>query len=287
MSDEDKDAQHKEGLLKRMLRGIRPATRTELAEVIAEAGQRDVIDEDTEDMLKGVFSIASLRVSDIMIPRSEMVTIDAGLSLEEIAKIIADSGHSRYPVTQDDKDHLIGILNAKDLIPYACGLKPPFKNITEILRPCTMVPETLKVDSLLKQFQDNHLHLAAVIDEFGGICGLITIEDILEVIVGDIADEYDDNEDESLQIVKTAENTYEVDGLTTIDDFNIFFNCSLPSPDVDTIAGLVIHSFGHIPHAGEELKLENFDIKILKASLHQVTKIQVKVLPKQEDLEEA
>lgn len=268
-----REEENKDSLIKRMLRRLRPSTRKELADVIAEAGSRDVIDEDTEDMLKGVFDISRLRVSDIMIPRSEMVTLDSELGVKEAVEVIASSGHSRYPVSEEDRDHIIGILNAKDLLPYACALKEPLKSIADIVRPCTVVPETLRVDAMLKHFQENHLHIAVVVDEFGGVCGLITIEDILELIVGDIADEYDTEEEDAPPIVKVGENTWEMEGVTLISDFNDYFKADLPSPDVDTVAGLVIHCIGHIPAVNEEARIGRFIFKVLEASHHQVTRL--------------
>ncbi len=283
MSDETSlEKEPHESIFKRLWRGMRPANKSELAQVIAEAGSRDIIDEDTEDMLKGVFDIATLRVSDIMIPRSEMVTIDAKMGLKEATEIIASSGHSRYPVSKEDKDHIVGILNAKDLLPYAVGLKPMFKSLSDIVRPCTVVPETLRVDAMLNQFQENHLHIAVVIDEFGGVCGLVTIEDILELIVGDIADEYDEAEDHSSEIIKNQDNSYEMPGTTLLEDFNEFFKTQYALPDIDTVAGLVMHQLGHIPRQDEQIKIDNFMFKVLESSHHQVKKIQVTKLKTQE-----
>ncbi len=285
MSDESTaEKEGHESILKKLLRRIRPATRGELAKVIAEAGSRDVIDEDTEDMLKGVFDISTLRISDIMVPRSQMVTIDAGSSVKDAVSVIASSGHSRYPVSKEDKDHITGILNAKDLLPYAAGLKPNLSSISDIVRPCTVVPETLRVDSMLKQFQENHLHIAVVIDEFGGVCGLVTIEDILELIVGDIADEYDNDEQPEPEIITKGENTFEMPGATLLDDFNDFFKTTFAVPDIDTVAGLVMHHMGHIPRKGEQTTIEGFIFKVIESSHHQVKKLAViKAVPKEDD----
>ncbi|MBU3826635.1 MAG: CBS domain-containing protein [Candidatus Anaerobiospirillum merdipullorum] len=282
--DKDKD---KDNLLKRMWHGMRPNTRTELAEVIKEAGERDIIDENTEEMIRGVFDVSTQRIGDIMIPRSQMITIDSRSSILDAVRIIAQHGHSRYPVSLEDKDHIIGILNAKDLLPYAAGIEPMPQSLEDILRPCVFVPETKRVDSMLKQFQEKHLHIAVVVDEFGGVCGLVTIEDILELIVGDISDEYDATVTNTPNIVKGAEkDSYLVKGLTKIEDFNAYFQTTLPKVDVDTIAGLVIHVFGHLPTKDESIQVGRFTFKVVTATRHQVQLLQVHVGPAQEEDDE-
>ncbi len=274
----DRKAKDKDSLIKKIWHGMRPNNRSELAEVIKEAGERDIIDEDTEEMIRGVFDISTQRIGDIMIPRSQMITIDSRSSILDAIRIIAEHGHSRYPVSLEDKDHIIGILNAKDLLPYAAGLQPMPEDLEQILRPCVFVPETKRVDSMLKQFQENHLHIAVAVDEFGGVCGLVTIEDILELIVGDISDEYDEDEVPAPNIVKgTDKDCYLVKGLTKIEDFNAYFQTTLPKVDVDTIAGLVIHVFGHLPAKDESIKIGRFTFKVVTATRRQVQLLQVYV----------
>ena len=180
------DRKEKEGLLKRLWHGMRPNTRSELAEMIKDAGERDIIDENTEDMIRGVFDITTQRIADIMIPRSQMITIDSNCSIEDAVKIIAKYRHSRYPVICEDKDHIIGILLAKDLLPYAISSDENKPTVDKLVHPLVIVPEFKRVDSMLREFQENRFHMAVVVDEFGGVCGLVTIEDILELIVGDI-----------------------------------------------------------------------------------------------------
>lgn len=288
MSFTERSEREKESLLKRIWHGMRPNTRSELAEVIKEAGERDIIDEDTEDMIRGVFDISTLRIGDIMIPRSQMITIDKKTSLIDAVKLISEHGHSRYPVSSEDRDHIIGILNAKDLLPYAAGVKPAPESLESILRPCVFVPESKRVDSMLTQFQENHLHIAVVIDEFGGVCGLVTIEDILELIVGDISDEYDEEEKKSPNIVKAQDkDCYLIKGLTEVEEFNEYFKTSLPDVDVDTIAGLVIHVIGHLPHKDETVKIGRFTFKVMTATRRQVHLLQLTVGPEPEDKEEA
>lgn len=269
----------KDHLLRRIWHGMRPNSRNELAEVIQDATERSIIDTDTQDMLRGVFDVSTHRIGDIMVPRSQMVTIDENCSLQEAAALICKHGHSRYPVSHEDKDHILGILHAKDVLPYVCGIiKEPVK-LTDLLRPCVFVPETKRVDSMLKQFQTNHQHMAVAVDEFGGVCGLVTIEDILEIIVGDISDEYDvQSAPQTPDIVKNSEkNCYLVRGLTKIEDFNKYFRTHLPRPDVDTIGGLVIHAFGHLPVKDESVNIGRFTFNVVSATRRQVQMLQVTV----------
>lgn len=187
---------HHQGFFSRLFkRNSEPSSTIELEQVIHEASENEVIDEETEGMLHGIFDINRLRISDVMIPTSDIVTINASATIEEAALIISQYGHSRYPVIGPDKDHVIGILLAKDLIPYATGLKNLDDGIKSLLRPTLIVPESKRVNSMLKEFQQKRFHLAIVVDEFGSVSGLVTIEDILEIIVGDIDDEYDTEEE--------------------------------------------------------------------------------------------
>ena len=193
--------------INRLLHGIKPNDKGELADMIKDASDRDIIDDDTESMLSGVFEISKRRLCDIMIPRSQMITIDSNSSIEDAVKIIAKHGHSRYPVICEDKDHIIGILLAKDLLPYAISSEKNKPTVDKLVHPLVIVPEFKRVDSMLKEFQENRFHMAVVVDEFGGVCGLVTIEDILEIIVGDIGDEYDDEEDTLTDdIIKSADD---------------------------------------------------------------------------------
>lgn len=179
-----------------------PKDRNDLVEVIADAEERDLIDQDTKDMIEGVLEIAELRVRDIMIPRSQMVTIEKSQPVDEFLPVIIESGHSRFPVINEDKDHVEGILLAKDLLPFGFGgqhASEPLQ-LEKILRPTVIVPESKRVDRLLKEFREERYHMAIVVDEFGGVSGLVTIEDILELIVGEIDDEFDDIEDEPEEI---------------------------------------------------------------------------------------
>lgn len=252
-----------------------PATQSELAKVIQQASEDEVINEDTEDMIRGVFDISKRRIGDIMIPRSHIITIDLNSTIAQAIAIVTEHGHSRYPVTANDKDHIKGILMAKDLLPLA---KEPERKISEfpnLLHELVVVPESKRVNMMLKEFQKDRFHMAVVVDEYGGVCGLVTIEDILEIIVGDINDEYEEEAPQS-NIVKTGENTYNVRGATTLDEFKEFFKIDyLPPIDVDTVAGLVIHSLGHLPHKDETTTINDFSFKVLSSNPRQVHLLQV------------
>jgi magnesium and cobalt transporter len=194
--------------------------------------------------------------------------------LEAIINIIIDAQHSRYPVISDDKDHVEGILLAKDLLRY---LRPDAENfdIEKVLRPAVVVPESKRVDRLLKEFQEERYHMAIVIDEFGGVSGVVTIEDILEEIVGEIEDEYD--EDDEQEIRQLSRHTFAVKALTTLEDFNTHFGSQFQDDVVDTIGGLVMTSFGHLPDRGEEVDIEHFHFKVTSADSRRIIQLQVTI----------
>ncbi len=254
-----------------------PNDRDELADIITDAGEREIIDEDTQDMLEGVFEISELRVRDIMIPRSQMVTIPSDAQIDKVISTIIDSGHSRYPVIHKDKDHIEGILLAKDLLKYVVTKESA--NLNDIVRPAVVVPESKRVDKLLKEFQQCRYHMAIVVDEYGGVSGLVTIEDILELIVGEIEDEYDDEEKEQAEIVQTGTNMYHILSLTPIEDFNEKFGTDFSNDEYDTIGGLVLHAFGHLPSKGDTVTVDNFEFKVLSADKRSIHLLQMLVKP--------
>ncbi|MEZ9527275.1 CNNM family magnesium/cobalt transport protein CorC [Enterovibrio norvegicus] len=251
-----------------------PKDRQELVDVFRDSEQNDLIDHETRDMLEGVMQISEMRIRDIMIPRSQMVTIERAQPLEEIINVINDAQHSRYPVISDDKDHVEGILLAKDLLRYLIRDSEPF-DIDKVIRPAVVVPESKRVDRLLKEFQAERYHMAIVVDEFGGVSGVVTIEDILEEIVGDIEDEYDDDEEQEIR--QLSKHTFAVKALTTLEDFNEKFGSQFNDDDIDTIGGLVMTSFGHLPTRGEEVDIENFHFKVTAADSRRVIQLQVTI----------
>ncbi|AYA39624.1 CNNM family magnesium/cobalt transport protein CorC [Xenorhabdus nematophila] len=251
-----------------------PKNRDDLVELIRDSEQNDLIDPDTREMLEGVMDIADQRVRDIMIPRSQIVTLKSNQSLDECLDVIIDSAHSRFPVISEDKDHIEGILMAKDLLPFMRTNAEPF-SIDKVLRQAVVVPESKRVDRLLKEFRSQRYHMAIVIDEFGGVSGLVTIEDILELIVGEIEDEYDDDDDNDIRPL--SRHSYSVRALTQIEDFNDVFATNFSDEEVDTIGGLVMQAFGHLPSRGESITINGYLFKVAMSDSRKIIQVHVKI----------
>jgi magnesium and cobalt transporter len=251
-----------------------PKDRQDLYDIIRDSEINDLIDHDTRGMLEGVIQISEMRVRDIMIPRSHIVTVNKTDSLDGLIDLITDAQHSRYPVISEDKDHVEGMLLAKDLLKYL-GSKSAIYNIDEVIRPAVIVPESKRVDRLLKEFREERYHMAMVVDEFGSISGLVTIEDILEEIVGEIEDEFDDQEQEDIR--KLSKHTYYINALTPIEDFNREFRTHFSDNEVDTVGGLVMTAFGHLPSSGEIVEIENYNFKGTSADSRRIIQLQVTV----------
>ncbi|TEA26963.1 CNNM family magnesium/cobalt transport protein CorC [Candidatus Schmidhempelia bombi] len=249
-----------------------PETLEDLSSFINLTEQKKIIDSDTRDMLDGVLDIAEQRVRDVMVPRSQIVTLDKNQTLDQCLNIILQYGHSRYPVISEDRDHILGILLAKDLLNYMRQNTQAFC-IEDMLRKAVVVPESKRVDQMLKEFRSQRYHMAIVIDEFGGVSGLVTIEDILELIVGDIEDEYDEIEDQDIRHLNT--NTYTIRALTPIEEFNDIFNTQLNDNDVDTIGGLVMQYFGRLPTKGEMVNINNYNFKVTAVDKRRIIQLQV------------
>ena len=262
--------------------------REDLVEVIRDSEQNDLIDQDTREMIEGVMEIAELRVRDIMIPRSQIVFIEADQDLDSCLDTIIESAHSRFPVINDadDRDNIVGILHAKDLLKYLRANAEEF-NLPDVIRPTMIVPESKRVDRMLKDFRSERFHMAIVVDEFGGVSGLVTIEDVLEQIVGDIEDEFD--EEDVADIRQLSRHTYAVRALTDIVDFNQQFNTQFTDEEVDTIGGVIMQAFGYLPKRGEEITLENLHFKVTSADSRRVIQLRVTVpdghLPEREKTE--
>jgi magnesium and cobalt transporter len=252
-----------------------PKNKDQLVDILNDAQDRDLINPETKQMIKGVLDVSEMRVRDIMIPRSQMVTIDINHSLEDFLPIILESGHSRFPVVNEDIDHVDGILLAKDLLAFGFNSQSNNFSLSDIIRPAIIVPESKKVEPLLKEFRSNRYHMAIVVDEYGGVSGVITIEDILEQIVGEIEDETDDEIEE--EIKHLAGNVYLVKALTELSDFNQYFNCDFTETDADTIGGIVLRQFNHMPQKGELFSLGNFEFKVLVADNRRMQMLQVSV----------
>ena len=264
--------------------------REELVEVIRDSEQNDLIDQNTREMIEGVMEIAELRVRDIMIPRSQIIFIEDQQDLNTCLNTIIESAHSRFPVIADadDRDNIVGILHAKDLLKFLREDAEEF-DLSSLLRPVVIVPESKRVDRMLKDFRSERFHMAIVVDEFGAVSGLVTIEDILEQIVGDIEDEFDD-EEEVADIRQLSRHTYAVRALTDIDDFNAQFNTDFDDEEVDTIGGLIMQTFGYLPKRGEEITLNNLQFKVTSADSRRLIQLRVTVpdehLAEMDDVEE-
>lgn len=258
-----------------------PKNKEELFEVIIDAEQREVINLETREMIEGVMEVSEMRVREIMIPRAQMTTIDINETVEQFLPTMLDSAHSRFPVISEDKDHIEGILLAKDLLEYAFIPEKVFA-LRNILRPAVIVPESKRVDVLLKEFQQNRFHMAIVVDEYGGVSGLVTIEDILELIVGEIEDEHDAGENTSDGIRQLNKYTYSVKALTELDDFNKFFSTNFDEEEADTIGGIVLKAFGHMPMRDEKVQINDMVFKVTNSDARRLIQLKV-TLPNTEE----
>lgn len=254
--------------------GSEPQSRAELLDILRDAHQRQLVDQDSMSMIEGVFEVASMRVRDVMIPRAQMVSIDHDSTLEEILDTIAESGHSRFPVIGENQDEVLGVLIAKDLVKIISKGEDAF-DLSSLLRPASITPETKRLNLLLREFRDQRNHLAVVVDEYGGISGVVTIEDVLETIVGDIDDEHDREEEVNIRLL--GENRYAVNALTPIEEFNETLETEFDDTEYDTIGGLVIKAFGHLPKPGELVELERFNFRVLSGDSRRIHMLQVQV----------
>ncbi|MGP4844640.1 HlyC/CorC family transporter [Marinobacter sp. 1Y8] len=251
-----------------------PESITDILEILRDAEDHNIIDVDAMSIIEGAMQVTDMRADEIMIPRSQMVTVKASSEPKTFLTEIMDSAHSRFPVIGDSQDDVIGVLLAKDLLPLALNNDLSWSKIREVLRPPTFVPESKRLNQLLKEFKETRNHMAIVVDEYGGTAGLITIEDVLEQIVGEIEDEHDF--DEETHIKARADGNYAVKAMTSVEDFNEFFDCKLDEEDFDTIGGLVLKEFGHLPRRGEETSFGGFQFTILNADNRVIRLIQVR-----------
>ncbi|MDH2998144.1 magnesium/cobalt efflux protein [Pasteurellaceae bacterium LFhippo2] len=283
MSDDQSsvNTQEKKSFLKSIFSGLfqqEPKNREDLVEVIRDSAENELIDSDTKEMIEGVMEISELRVRDIMIPRSQIVFIDAEQPLDACVDVIIESAHSRFPVIRDGKDTIEGILLAKELLKFLRSDAEAF-DLEKILRPAVIVPESKRVDRMLKEFRSERFHMAIVVDEFGAVSGLVTIEDILEQIVGDIEDEFDEEEIEPIR--QLSQHSYAVLALTDIEKFNQQFATEFDDEEVDTVGGLVMKAFEHLPKRGEEIELQGVQFKVTSADSRRLIQLRVTVSDEQ------
>jgi magnesium and cobalt transporter len=250
-----------------------PTDTKSLLELIRNAEQDQVLDADALSIMEGALQVSSMQVRDIMIPRSQVVTVPAKLAVNEIIELITKASHSRFPVIGDNVDNVMGILLAKDLLPLALNSATDKFNIKDIIRPATFVPESKRLNVLLREFREIRQHMAIVIDEYGSVCGAVTIEDVLEQIVGEIEDEYDVDDDSYIK--KFDDNNHIVKALTPVDEFNEYFDTEFSDQEFTTVGGLILQHFGHIPERGESITLGQFLVTIINADSRQIKLIKV------------
>jgi magnesium and cobalt transporter len=273
MSDDQppsRPSRERAGWFARLFRkfGAYPRDRAELIDMLREARRDQLFDDEEESMLEGVLDVSELQVRDIMIPRSQMVVLERDDEPPKLLETIIESGHSRFPVIGEDRDEVVGILLAKDLLRFFAEHSGGRFNIREVLRPAVFIPESKRLNVLLREFRVSHNHMAIVVDEYGGVSGLLTIEDVLEQIVGDIGDEHDP--DEIAYFQPESEGVYTVRSLARIEDFNEEFGTAFSDEEYDTIGGLVISQLGRLPRRGEVITLEGVQFTVLKADRRRV-----------------
>jgi magnesium and cobalt transporter len=252
---------------------LKPKDKEQLADILKSAFDKNMMDSDALMMLEGVLNVSEMHVRDIMIPRSQMDVIDISKKIEEFIPFVIQTSHSRFPVIEENVNNVIGILLAKDLLRFTSG--DEFE-VRDNLRPAIFVPESKRLNVLLKDFRTNRNHIAIVVDEYGGVAGMVTIEDVLEQIVGDIEDEFDYDETED-NIIQDQDRQFRVKASTEISDFNNYFATEYSDEEFTTIGGLVTQKFGYLPQRNEKVSFDGFDIEILRADSRQIHSILIRI----------
>ncbi len=251
-----------------------PSSSDEVADMLRSAENESIIDADALQIMEGALKVSDLQAREIMIPKSQMKLIESDFSLEEVLDVVTQSQHSRFPVVGESSDDVLGILLAKELIPLILDGKESF-DLKNMLRPANIIPESKRISILLKEFREQRYHMAIVVDEYAGVSGLLTIEDVLEEIVGEIEDETDEAEPE--QILALSDNLFSVDAITDISDFNEYFDVGLPDDEFDTVGGLVVSAFGRLPEINETETINKFKFKVTGADTRKITRVQVSI----------
>jgi len=279
MSNDDKPPSKQTSWLDRLVNRLSPApeNRDQLADILQRSHESNIIDDDALQIMEGAMRISELHAGDIMIPRSQMEILKLSASPSDILKQITESGHSRFPVVDESADDVKGVLLAKDMLPFIKGDFSALE-IKPLLRPAVIIPESKRLSVLLREFRERRYHMAIVIDEYGSVSGLVTIEDILEEIVGDIEDETDEAESESIQSI--GENLFLVEAQTEVEDFNEFFESGLSEEEYDTVGGLVTSVLGHLPEVGEKVEIEDFMFEVAEADNRRILKLHASQLPR-------
>jgi len=254
-----------------------PQNRQELVEVLQASEKSDLLDMDALTMIEGVLQVSEIQVRDIMVPNSHMVVLEEDTAYEDMLPVAIDSGHSRFPVIGESRDEIIGVLLAKDLLRYVDEESRKDFDIKDVLRKAVFVPESKRLNVLLKEFRSSRNHMAIVVDEYGGVAGLVTIEDVLEQIVGDIDDEHDIEDVGNIR--RMGINRYSIKALTPINEFNAFFESGFNEEDSDTLAGMLMKHLGHMPKRGESITIDHFLFKIMSADSRRIKHVQLILLP--------
>ncbi|MAY13967.1 MULTISPECIES: HlyC/CorC family transporter [Oceanospirillaceae] len=272
---EDRSGQHRSWLERLTdLFSDDPQSRQDIKVIVREAAERSIVDNETLNILEGALQVSEMQVRDIMIPRSQMTSINVNDSLKDYLPQIIESAHSRFPVMGEGQDEVLGIMLAKDLLPLILNENREEFRLKEVLRPTTFVPESKRLNVLLREFRATRNHMAIVVDEFGGVAGLVTIEDVLEQIVGDIEDEHDFDEEDSM-IKEVEDGITMVKALTPVDDFNEHFSARFPDDEFDTIGGIVVHHFGRVPECNESIRIEQWQFKVVNGTSRQINLLEV------------
>ncbi|MDB2443965.1 CBS domain-containing protein [Gammaproteobacteria bacterium] len=250
-----------------------PTDTNSLLELIRNAKQDQVLDADALSIIEGALQVSNMQVRDIMIPKAQVITVNAKLSKQKILEIITSASHSRFPVVEETVEHISGILLAKDLLPMLISDGDSKFDVKDMARPATVVPESKRLNVLLKEFRQTRQHMAIVIDEYGDMSGVVTIEDVLEQIVGEIEDEHDIDDDSLIK--KFEDGSYSVKALTPLDEFDDYFETNLDQNDSTTIGGLILQTFGHIPERGESVKINSLNITVLSADSRQIKLLKI------------
>ena len=271
--ESDGSPSHRPSLLERLSHWLmrEPEDREQLIELLHGAYENNLMDADALAMIEGVLQVAEMRVGEIMIPRAQMGVIDINDPPERFIPYVIETAHSRFPVIDKDRDDVIGVLLAKDLLRHYAGSDD---DIRGMLRPAVFIPESKRLNVLLKEFRSNRYHIAIVVNEYGGVSGLVTIEDVLEQIVGDIEDEYDFDETED-NIIRERDDVFRVKAGTEIEDFNQIMGTQFSDEEFDTVGGLVVSRFGHLPKRGESVQLDGFQFTVLRADSRRLHALRV------------
>ncbi len=255
-----------------------PEDREQLVELLHSSYERNLLDADALAMIEGVLQVSEMQVRDVMIPRAQMDVVDIADAPETFIPYVIETAHSRFPVIDKNKDNVIGILLAKDLLRYNAGQE---FNVRDMLRPVVFIPESKRLNVLLKEFRSNRNHIAIVVDEYGGVAGIVTIEDVLEQIVGEIEDEYDYDEQED-NIIRVPDGRFRVKAQAEIADFNAAMGTEFSDEDYDTVGGLVVSKFGHMPKRGEQVAFDGLKFSVLRADSRRLYSLLVERQEKEE-----